>query len=164
MKLRALEPEDLDVLYTIENDVELWETSFTNVPYSRYVLRDYLANQTNDIYTDKQVRLVIEGDDGETVGLADLFNFSPEHCRAEVGIALLRSQRGKGYSRQALQMLMQYASDTIHLHQIIAIVAENNVSSRRMLQEAGFTAIATLPDWVRKPAGWADAILMRLVL
>ena len=33
--LRALEPEDLDVLYSIENDIELWSVGYTTVPYSR---------------------------------------------------------------------------------------------------------------------------------
>ena len=34
----------------------------TNVPYSRYVLHNYLANTVNDIYVDKQVRFVIDAD------------------------------------------------------------------------------------------------------
>ena len=33
--LRAIEPEDLDLLYRIENDVKLWNVGTTNVPYSR---------------------------------------------------------------------------------------------------------------------------------
>ena len=52
VRLRAMEPEDLDFLYNIENDRELWNVGNTNVPYSRYVLHDYIANATNDIYSD----------------------------------------------------------------------------------------------------------------
>ena len=55
--LRAIEPEDLDFLYRIENDVKLWNVGITNVPYSRYALHDYVANASGDIYTDHQVRL-----------------------------------------------------------------------------------------------------------
>ncbi len=164
MKLRALEPEDLDLLYTIENDRALWDTSSVNVPYSRYVLSDYLANQSNDIFADKQVRLVIEGDDGMAVGLIDLFNFAPEHSRAEIGLALLSSQRGRGYARQAIEALKQYARDIIHLHQIVAVIDEDNVASLKMLQDTGFTFLAKLPDWIRKPAGWSDAVMMQLML
>ena len=53
--LRALEPEDLDFLYEMENDESLWEMGGTNVPYSRQVLLDYITTATADIYTDKQV-------------------------------------------------------------------------------------------------------------
>ena len=41
--LRAIEPEDLDLLYRIENDVKLWNVGITNVPYSRYALHDYVG-------------------------------------------------------------------------------------------------------------------------
>ena len=32
IRLRALEPEDLDILYAIENDADLWNVGITNVP------------------------------------------------------------------------------------------------------------------------------------
>ena len=45
VSLRAIEPEDLDLLYRIENDRNLWNVGTTNVPYSRYTLHDYIANE-----------------------------------------------------------------------------------------------------------------------
>ena len=90
IRLRAMEPEDLDLLYKIENDESLWSVSTTNVPYSRYVLHDYIANSKNDIFADSQVRLIIETDDRRAnIGLLDLVNFDPRHQRAELGIILL---------------------------------------------------------------------------
>ena len=77
VRLRALEPEDLDMLYAMENDHEVWNVGENNVPYSRYVLHDYIANATADIYADRQVRMMVENVDGECVGVVDLVNFSP---------------------------------------------------------------------------------------
>ena len=48
MTLRAIEPEDLDLLYQIENDSNLWQVGTTNVPYSRYTLHDYIATSSDD--------------------------------------------------------------------------------------------------------------------
>ena len=96
--LRAMEPEDLDTLYKIENNQELWAVSATNVPYSRFALHEYVETNTNDIYADKQVRLMIDNDAGETVGIIDLMNFSPQHSRAEVGIVIMKPHRQKGYA------------------------------------------------------------------
>lgn len=48
--LRAMEPEDLDFLYEIENNERIWDISATNVPYSHYVLRNYIANAKNDFF------------------------------------------------------------------------------------------------------------------
>jgi diamine N-acetyltransferase len=98
MKLRAIEPEDLDLLYQIENDRSLWHVGTTNVPYSRYTLHDYIATSSDDIFADRQVRLVIEDDDHQVVGMADLVHFDPQHQRAEVGIVVMKPHRRKGYA------------------------------------------------------------------
>ena len=88
VKLRAMEPEDLDWLYRIENNPDLWNVGATNVPYSRYALHDYIANSSNDIYSDRQVRFIIENSKGNVVGIVDLVNFDPQHLRAEIGIVI----------------------------------------------------------------------------
>lgn len=93
--LRALEPEDLDFLYEMENDESLWEVGNTNVPYSRQVLLDYITTSSADIYADKQVRFIIENEMHERVGIIDLMNFDPRHLRAEVGIVVKKDYGGK---------------------------------------------------------------------
>ena len=95
MTLRALEPQDLELLYTIENDREQWQVADTNAPYSRYDLENYILSQQHDVYADKQLRLVVCDDKGSGVGLVDLFNFSPANKRAELGLAILKSEREK---------------------------------------------------------------------
>ena len=57
IRLRALELEDLDFLYQIENDDRLWELGVSNVPYSRRVLLDYITSASADIYVDNQARI-----------------------------------------------------------------------------------------------------------
>ena len=122
VKLRAMEPEDLDMLYMIENDRKLWDVGVTNVPYSRYVLHDYIANSSGDIYTDRQVRLIIENGVGETVGLTDLTNFDAKNLRAELGIVIASNHRRYGYARKALLEIVSYAKQVLHLHQLYAII------------------------------------------
>ena len=57
--LRAVEPEDLDVMYEMENDPSMWDISNFTVPYSRYVLRQYIEGSQCDVFADKQLRLMI---------------------------------------------------------------------------------------------------------
>lgn len=168
MKLTALEPEDLEFLYTIENDSEMWNVTNTNVPYSHYVLRDYIANQQNDIYADKQLRLVIREDAHESsckaIGLIDLFNFEPMHMRAEMGLAIVNAAQGKGYATEAIRQLKDYALTTLHLHQIYCIVPADNLPSLAMLRATGFTDEHTLKDWILTVDGWKDAIHLQCFL
>ena len=60
VRLRALEPEDIDVLYKWENDTRIWKMSNTVAPFSKYVLRRFIEDQKYDIYETKQLRMIIE--------------------------------------------------------------------------------------------------------
>ena len=164
LKLRALEPEDLDFLYSIENDAELWDVGNTNVPYSRFSLNNYLLSSSSDIYADKQVRLVMEDKDGTPVGLLDIFNFEPRHHRAELGIAVEKRVRNHGYGCKAVRMAVEYARNIIHLHQLCAVVDIDNASSLKIFQEAGFSKGAILKDWIFYGKEYHDALMMQIFL
>lgn len=159
--LRAMEPEDLDLLYSIENNMELWCVGSANVPYSRYVLHDYIANSTGDIYSDKQVRLVAVAADGSTVGVVDLVNFSPQHQRAEVGIVIVKDYRNQGYGQAALLQIISYASTVLHLHQLYAIIRIDNEISEKVFSEIGFQASGRLQDWLYDGHDYEDAVVMQ---
>ena len=160
-----MEPEDLDLLYSIENDPDVWDVGVSNVPYSRYVLRDFIAQSSGDAYTDGQVRLIVETvEGGEVVGVADLVNYSPKHCRAEVGIVIECRHRRRGYAAEAVDLLADYAQRILHLHQLYAVVAERNDSALRLFTGRGFVRAASLPDWLYDGHGYHAAILLQRVL
>lgn len=162
--LRAMEPEDLDVLYKIENDFDLWGVGNTNVPYSRYALHDYIANASGDIYTDKQLRLMIENQQGETVGIVDIVNFNPKYQRAEVGIVVQQKHRYQGYAHAAIAKLVNYCRRILHLHQIYAVVDADNEYSVKLFETMGFKRNAELQEWLFDGKRYHTAWLMQLFL
>ena len=163
-RLRPLEPEDVDFLYSIENDADLWDKGCTNVPYSHYALSNYILNGTFDIYADKQMRLLIEDEEGVSVGLVDVFNFEPRHLRAEIGIAVERKHRNRGLGLLALKKIIAYCRETLHLHQVYAYVGADNLLSLRLFEAAGFVKAATLKDWVARGERYEDAVVMQIFL
>ena len=164
VKLRALEPEDLDFLYKIENDSALWGVGNTNVPYSRYVLHDYIAHAKNDIYADQQVRLVVENGVGKTIGVADITNFDARNLRAEVGIVILREYRQQGYALKALQQISHYALNILHLHQLYGVADTANTASMELFRKAGYSHTGLLKDRLFDGKTYHDAMLMQLFL
>lgn len=164
IRLRAIEPEDLELLYKIENDVSLWNVGATNVPYSRYTLRDYIAHSADDIYADKQLRMIVEDVEGKTVGIVDLMNFSPQHLRAETGIVILDAERRKGYATEALNAMCDYASNVLHLHQLYGVVGKDNQAALALYDKAGFEHQETLRDWLFDGKKYSDAVLMQRFL
>ena len=164
MKIRAIEPEDLDVLYEIENDRSLWHVGTTNVPYSRYTLHDYVATSSDDIYADRQVRLVIEDDQHQVVGMADLVHFDPQHQRAEAGIVIMKPHRRNGYALEALRRLADYALETLHLHQLYAVIATDNEAALQLFEKAAYERQGVLKGWLCKGHEYVDAVLMQRFL
>ena len=164
VRLRAMEPEDLDLLYRIENDSQLWGVGATNVPYSRYLLHEYISNATGDIYTDRQVRLMIENEEGQVVGIADVMNFDPRHLRAELGIVIERAYRRQGYATDAIRQILDYARKVLHLHQLYAFVGSDNHASVELFSKVGFTRETELKDWLFDGKGYHAAIVMQYLL
>lgn len=147
--LRAIEPEDLEWLYGIENDRTLWDVSSSNIPYSKFALKQYIAEQPRDIFLCGELRLVVcLKPGGRPIGLADITNFSPTDSRAEIGITIQAAEREKGYGRAVLGLLEAYARNFLHLHQFYAHVSrEHNPGSQKLFASAGYKEIATLPQW-----------------
>lgn len=162
--LRALEPEDLDDLYAIENDRAIWCVGHTNVPYSRYALHDYIATQQADIYADRQLRLIIADAEGQTVGMVDLMNFDPQHQRAELGIVVKQAARRQGFGTGAVGAILNYARRTLHLHQVYVVVGEDNDEALSLFRKTGFADGGHLRDWLFDGTSYHDAVLMQTFL
>lgn len=163
--LRALEPEDLDFLYRLENDPAIWEISGTLTPYSRKVLRQYLEVAHRDIYEVKQLRLAIVGNKtGACLGLIDLFDFDPRNMRAGVGIVIAgEADRNKGYGSQALGLLCDYAFGVLGLRQLFAGVGADNTPSLGLFRGQGFEQTGLRRDWIRTATGFQDEIFMQKI-
>ena len=164
IKLRAMELEDLDLLYTIENDMTMWDVCTSNVPYSKAALTEFITRNTSDIYADRQMRLIVENGVGSPVGIVDILNFEPRYGRAEVGVVIMKEHRLHGYTAAALRQLVQYAINVIHLHQLYAIVSTDNHSSMALFQNEGFKPTAELKDWIRTGNDYKNAVVMQLFL
>ena len=152
-----MEPEDLEFMYGVENDDRLWNVGVTNVPYSRSMLLDYITSATGDIFADKQVRLMIDNEVGETIGMVDLMDFSPIHRRAELGLVIRKEYRGRGYASAVLDKIADYGRKVIHLHQIYAIVPEHNEKCIKVLELSDFQKTTRLNAWLLM----ARSIVMR---
>lgn len=165
IKLRALEPEDLELLFNIENNREFWEISSTVTPYSKYILKQYLENSHRDIYEVKQLRLVIcKAEDSRPVGLIDIYDFEPKHKRGAIGILIENKEdRGKGYAAEALHLLCEYCFGQLDVHQLYANVGAENIPSQRLFEKAGFTLVGNKKDWNLVNGKFKDELLYQLI-
>ena len=155
--LRALEPEDLEFVYSVENDTSLWELSDTQTPYSRFLIKQYLENAQQDIFEAKQLRLAICNSKNETIGLIDVFEFDVKNKRAGIGILIQNEEnRNQGYGKEALELLVNYCFSTLHLHQVYANISEDNSASLKLFETNGFNKIGLKKDWTFDGKNYAN--------
>jgi diamine N-acetyltransferase len=161
--LRSPEPEDLELMYEMENDTALWSAGNATLPYSRYTLRAYLEQSRQDLFSEHQARFVIDLASNEAAGMIDLAEYDPLNSRAEVCIGLLGQHRGKGIASEALQLLCEYAFKKLHLHQLYVYVPQWNNESIALFEKKGFEKSALLRHWQRSENGYNDVYLMQKI-
>ena len=163
--LRALEPADIDLLYKWENDPAIWILGNTFTPFSRFVLEQYILNSQNDIFSNKQLRLMIDlvkpGNSDPTLGSIDMFDFDPYHHRAGVGILITKDERGKGYASEALDLLKNYAFTVLGLHQLYCNIDAENFSSIALFNKHGFEQCGEKKDWIWNNGTWHNELLFQ---
>ena len=162
-KLRAPEPEDLACMMQFENTTTLWELSNTTGPYSRFYLKQYIETNQNNLYEDKQLRLMIENPDKQVVGIIDLGNFDPFHHRAEVGIVIAASYQGQGIGELALSLLKEHSFDFLGIHQLYAYIDVTNEPCRKLFKKCGFEECAYLKDWMRTGKTYRDVVMVQCI-
>lgn len=165
ISLRPLEPEDINLLYSWENNIEIWEVSNTKTPFSKHILAQYIIESARDIYETKQLRLVIQNEKSEPVGTIDLFDFEPYHLRAGVGILIHnKSDRNQGYEADALSALSNYSIDVLGLKQLYANIAFDNLNSIKLFEKCGFEKAGIKKNWLKTLTGWKDEIFYQKIL
>ena len=164
IKLRALEPEDLDALYKWENDADLWKYGATIAPYSKYALKEYIADSRLDIFQSRQLRLMIVWkEDNSPIGTIDLYDFDPMNLRAGIGILIDSAYREKGIGKQVLDLMKDYAFNFLLIKQLYAHIPKQNEISLKLFSRAGYSNTACLKDWIKTGEGFEDVCIMQLV-
>ena len=164
ISLRALEPRDIELLFDLENDVELWKYSNRNQPYSKDLLQNYIANSHKDIFETRQIKFTISTMEDIAVGFIDLFDFEPLHHRAGVGLVIRKLDHRKGYGAAALDLISNYARNNLQLHQLYAHIAVENKISIQLFENKGYCFVGIKKDWNFYEGKYHDEIIYQKLI
>lgn len=164
IQLRAIEPTDLELLYLWENDPDVWRVSETIAPMSRERLARFISDQVYDLYATRQMRLMIDVE-GVAVGCVDLFDFEPLHRRFGIGILIYADEhRRRGYARRVVEMVKDYARNTLDLKQIWVTIDEDNPASIALFEGCGFRLSARRKEWINRAGKFIDELEYQCIL
>jgi len=135
--LRSLKSEDLDFLYSIENNINYFQFSDQPKFYSKEVLKEYIKNSNVPISVYNQLRFVIDHNN-HAVGLIDLFDYDVKTKSAGVGIIIKEEFQNLNYGSESLGLLISFAWDELDLLYLYANIKSNNIRSIKLFEKFGF--------------------------
>jgi len=162
--LRALEPDDLDILYDTENDKSLWKYSNTSSPFSKHSLKKFIENSHLDIIEHKQVRLVLSDKNNLPFGFIDLFKYDMINKRAGVGVIIFEKYRSKGLGSISLDLIENYVKKYIPIHQLYANISTENIESIKLFEKHGYLKVGNKKDWIFYNNKYFDELLYQKIL
>ncbi len=162
IKLRAVEPDDLELLYKWENDVMLWDVGNTRQPYSRFALREYISQCDKNIYESCQLRLMItDKQTSHVVGTVDLFDLDMHNSKIAFGLYVHVDFQGQGLARAALRLVEGYVFDYLALNQLYCHIAETNAASISMFINEKYEKNTVLKQWIRINDRYVDVVVFQ---
>jgi RimJ/RimL family protein N-acetyltransferase len=94
------------------------------------------------------------------VGYIQLTRIDPWHGHAELGICLTPESRGRGYGREALQLMEDYGGAVLGLRKIHLRALAHHAPAVGLYRSTGYRAVGTLRGHFRHGGTWHDVVLM----
>lgn len=164
VKLRAVEPEDVDRLYILENDQAIWPFGSNQAPLSHHQLWEYANNYDANPFSSGQLRLIIASADNNICGIVDLYDIDARNSRAMVGIMIAPEFRNRQLATDALRQLSEYSRNILGLSLLAADIPADNEPSLKLFSRCGYQNIGERPAWYRRGSSAVSARLFQLPL
>lgn len=98
------------------------------------------------------------------IGTIDLFQIIRGSLQsAFIGYYLDKNYNGKGYTTEAVKLVVDYAFKTLYLHRIEAGVMPHNLASIRVLEKAGFHKEGIAKQNVKINNRWEDHQVLAII-
>jgi diamine N-acetyltransferase len=147
----------------LENNSDLWFVSDTKTPFSKWQIKLHIENSIYDIYTNKELRLIIiEKSSGLKCGVVDLFDFDPANHRAGLGIVINEDFRKNGLASQTLELVIDYSFKTLNINQLWCNIDTSNSVSIKLFTKFGFYLSGVLKSWKKTETGYSDVNFYQL--
>jgi RimJ/RimL family protein N-acetyltransferase len=162
--LRALERDDLRLLWEADNDLEI-ELLGGGDPPRPHSLAEVEAGFERDVADEgqKAIWFVIEAD-GTPIGTCGLRDLEWTARHAALGIAIFdRHYWGQGYGREAMELLLDYAFRHRNLNRVWLDTLDDNERAIRSYRAVGFVEEGRLRQDAWSDGRYKDSIVMGIL-
>ena len=153
LTLRKSIDADLDFLYSVASDKEIW--TFSEEVETGDKLRCILVDR---IHSNDSHNFVIQlNDDKQTsIGTMNIWVYHKKHRIWEISYAIFPAYRNKGYCIEALHILMNFAFYELNAHKVVGTCNEYNIGSSAVMEKIGMTKEAIFRERLYWNNQWTD--------
>lgn len=140
IQLRALEPDDVDILLAEELDSASEQAEdVVSVPQSRAQARAQLEALVTHDQSDERCFLAVVTHAGELAGLINTFDCDARTGCFKYALTIRRSFRRHGYAREAILILLRHYFGERRYQKCTVVIYDFNLPSIYLHQHLGFT-------------------------
>lgn len=161
VRLRAMEPEDLErsLQWANDREVALWRGA-PPYPHARSDEMKSLAEVPTNGF-GSGVKLAIETRDGKHIGEINLHRTNPEDRKAGLGVVIGEKDCwSNGYGADAVRTLLTLAFDEMNLHRVYLYTFANNEGAIACYLKCGFRKEARLRQDMHRDGRYHDTLMM----
>ncbi len=164
LRLRWLEPTDVPALFRVFSNPEVM-TYWSRPPMIELAEAEVLLADIRSLYAARSLAQwgIALRDTDEVIGTTTLAQIDPANARAELGFALGRDHWGRGYAREAVARLLDFAFGPLELARLEADVDPNNLRSLKLVESLGFVREGLARERWRVGGGVQDGVLLGLL-
>jgi RimJ/RimL family protein N-acetyltransferase len=148
INLVPLEREDMPFVMKWINNEGISFYNGARFPISLHEQNTWYERTQND---KSKKKLIICNKDGFKVGMISLFNIDHRNQNAEIGIYVDTAYQGKGYAKEAINILVRFGFNELNMHKLYATILDFNVNSVKLFEAAGFS-----PEYIKKEVHYTD--------
>ena len=137
--LQKLTPEIMKRIFEENNDDEIKKT--LGISEDEFVRQKKIHEKGYESYNRSMLNFqMVEKYSAKIIGNCGFHTWNPQHHRAEIGYALNAEEfKNKGFMKEALEKIIEFGFQEMNLNRIEALIDENNLPSRKLLDYFGFT-------------------------
>ncbi|MBL7074887.1 GNAT family N-acetyltransferase [candidate division KSB1 bacterium] len=156
LDLIAFEKHHIEMVAKWINDEQINIPNGARFPVSEYEQMIWYEK----ICKDKTKRkLIISTKNREHVGMVSLFNIDYKNQNSEIGVYVIPKYQGKGYAKEALNLLLTFAFFELNLHKIYASIYDFNIPAIKLFESVGFQHESTNKEVIYSQGKFIDVYI-----
>lgn len=160
VRLRAFERSDVDANHAFVNDLDTLKSMVSGIPFPASMEDEYRWLEQQSSYSRGEYQFAVEDFEGSLVGRCGIIRLDWKNSLAEVAIMIGAPYRGRGYGKEAMELLCGFCFDEMNLHKLKVSVFAFNEAAIRCYEHCGFDREGLLKNEIFRNGKYQDVVVM----